>query len=88
MTTIAQILEQRKSQHGDLLTQSTVSQGLKNVIRSTEKWGDLKTDQKESLEMIVHKIARILAGDPNFVDHWDDISGYSILVANRLKELK
>lgn len=88
MTTIAQILEQRKSQHGDLLTQSTVSQGLKDAMRSTQKWDDLKADQKECLEMIVHKIARILAGDPNFVDHWDDISGYSILVANRLKELK
>ncbi len=88
MTTIAQILEQRKSQHGDLLTQSTVSQGLKDVMRNNPKWIELKPDQKESLEMIVHKIARILAGDPNFVDHWDDISGYSILVANRLKELK
>ncbi len=88
MTTIAQILEQRKSQHGDLLTQSTVSQGLNDVMRNNPKWIELKPDQKESLEMIVHKIARILAGDPNFVDHWDDISGYSILVANRLKELK
>lgn len=88
MTTIAQILEQRKSQHGDLLTQSTVSQGLKDAMRNNPKWIELKPDQKESLEMIVHKIARILAGDPNFVDHWDDISGYSILVANRLKELK
>lgn len=88
MTTIAQILEQRKNQHGDLLTQSTVSQGLKDAMRNNPKWIELKPDQKESLEMIVHKIARILAGDPNFVDHWDDISGYSILVANRLKELK
>jgi len=88
MTTINQILEQRKSQHGDLLTQSTISQSMKDCMRFTQNWNNLKQDQKECLEMIVHKIARILAGDPNFVDHWDDVSGYSILVANRLKELK
>lgn len=88
MTSIAQILEERKSQHGELLTQSTISQGMKDAMRFTPKWNDLKADQKECLEMIVHKIARILAGDPNFVDHWDDVSGYSILVANRLKKLK
>jgi predicted nucleic acid-binding OB-fold protein len=88
MTSIAQILEQRKSQHGDLLTQATISQGMKDVMRGTQRWNDLKPDQKECLEMVVHKIARILAGDPNFVDHWDDISGYSILISNRLNTLK
>jgi len=88
MSSIAQILEQRKNQHGDLLAQSTISQGMKDAMRFTPKWNDLKQDQKECLEMIVHKIARILAGDPNFVDHWDDISGYSILISNRLNSIK
>ena len=39
--------------------------------------GPLSDTQKESLEMIVHKIGRILAGDPSFQDHWDDIAGYA-----------
>ena len=34
--------------------------------------------------MIVHKIARILAGDPNHADHWHDIAGYAILVEERI----
>lgn len=82
---ITQILEQRRNQHGDLIAQSEISQCMKDKMRSTANWKDLKADQKECLEMVVHKIARILAGDPNFVDHWDDVAGYAILVANRLK---
>lgn len=82
---IAQILEQRLNQHGDLIVQSEISQGMKDSMRSTANWNKLKADQKECLEMVVHKIARILAGDPNFVDHWDDVAGYAILVAKRLK---
>ena len=34
--------------------------------------------------MIACKIARILSGDPNWRDHWDDIAGYATLVAERL----
>ena len=29
--------------------------------------------------MILHKIGRILAGDPNHKDHWVDIAGYANL---------
>lgn len=27
--------------------------------------------------MIAHKMGRILAGDAEFIDHWDDIEGYA-----------
>lgn len=29
--------------------------------------------------MILAKIARIVSGDPNHADHWDDIAGYALL---------
>jgi hypothetical protein len=35
--------------------------------------------------MIVHKIGRIVNGNPDKVDHWDDIAGYATLVSDRLK---
>lgn len=35
--------------------------------------------------MIQHKIARILNGDPDYVDNWVDIAGYAKLVADRLQ---
>jgi hypothetical protein len=34
--------------------------------------------------MILHKIARIVNGDPNWSDSWRDIAGYATLVADRL----
>jgi hypothetical protein len=35
--------------------------------------------------MIVHKISRIVNGNPDKVDHWVDIAGYATLVADRLE---
>ena len=35
--------------------------------------------------MIQHKIARILNGDPNWKDTWDDIAGYAKLIGDKLK---
>ena len=43
-------------------------------------------DQREALEMIQHKVARILNGDPTYTDNWIDIAGYATLVANRLEK--
>jgi hypothetical protein len=40
--------------------------------------------QRESLEMNQHKVARILAGNPDEPDHWFDIAGYATLVHQRL----
>jgi hypothetical protein len=45
-------------------------------------------DQREALDMIAHKIGRILNGDPNYADSWVDIAGYAKLVADRLESGK
>lgn len=42
-------------------------------------------DQWEALEMIVHKIGRIVNGNPDVTDHWVDIAGYATLIADRLE---
>jgi hypothetical protein len=34
--------------------------------------------------MIMHKIARIMNGDPNYRDSWVDIAGYAQIVADRI----
>jgi hypothetical protein len=47
--------------------------------------GLLNPSQREALDMIQHKIGRILAGNPNHHDHWHDIAGYATLVANELE---
>jgi hypothetical protein len=36
------------------------------------------------MDMIMHKIGRIVNGDPDYADSWVDIAGYAKLVADRL----
>lgn len=77
-------LKERGSQYGKFVDHAAVTQGLKDVLQNSPKWGVLAPDQKEALEMIVHKMGRILCGNPNFHDSWHDIVGYAKLVADRL----
>lgn len=79
------IIVERDKTHGDYDYQSKLSQEIKNVFKSSYLWNTLSYNQKESLEMIAVKISRILNGNPNFKDHWDDISGYAELISESLK---
>jgi hypothetical protein len=81
------ILEQRGNRYGKFSGQAEISQRLKGVVREFEaKRGcDLAPDQREALEMVMHKVARIINGDPNYHDSWADIAGYAKLVADRLE---
>jgi len=40
----------------------------------------------EALDMIQHKIARILNGDPYYEDSWVDVIGYAQLALDRIRE--
>ena len=81
------ILEERGNRYGKFSGHAEISQRLKGVVREFEaKRGcDLAPDQREALEMVMHKIARIINGDPNYHDSWADIAGYAKLVADRLE---
>ena len=83
---IAKTLEERGQKYGSFLCHAKISQDLKAVMQRTPGWVRLAEHQEEALEMIVHKIARILNGDPHFHDSWHDIAGYAQLVANSLVE--
>ena len=79
MTNINEILSERAKNYGSFSSQAELSQNLKNVMRSSKNWTRMSDMQRESLEMIAHKIARILNGDPNYEDSWVDIGGYANL---------
>ena len=81
---IDKTLEERGTRYGNFQTHSAITQSLKSVMHQTPRWKDLQPDQKECLEMIAHKVGRILNGDPNYHDSWHDIVGYTKLVADRL----
>lgn len=81
---VEKTLADRQKTHGDFNTHSKISQALKGVVLAhATKTNDA---QDEALEMICHKIARILNGDPNVHDHWHDIAGYATLVAKELEK--
>lgn len=84
MTTTEQILDERGKRYGKFTGHAFLTQELKRVMKLCKNWGEMQDDQREALEMIAHKIGRILNGDPNYDDSWADIAGYAQLVANRL----
>jgi hypothetical protein len=80
-----ELLAERGKTHGDYSDHAQITQLLKGAMRNTGRnWPSLVPIQVEALEMIAHKIGRILSGDPNHQDHWDDIAGYAKLVSERL----
>ena len=46
----------------------------------------MEADKKEAIHMILVKLSRIIYGNHDHADHWDDIAGYALLVADRLKD--
>ena len=77
------ILAERQQTHGEFRSHAAISQSLKASMRLVNEgkgWDALTAQQAEALEMIAHKIARILNGNPNYPDHWADIARYATLV--------
>ena len=86
-TDIKAILAERGSRYGTFAVLSVISQNLHAAIigpMSQEKYDRLAADQKEALQMIAHKLARIINGDPDYSDSWRDVAGFATLVAGRL----
>lgn len=84
-TSLDTVLNERGSRYGSFLKHAVITQRLKAVMADTPNWIALNDDMVESLEMIAHKIGRILNGDPTYADSWVDIAGYAQLVADRLQ---
>ena len=85
--TTDQVLAERGSRYGKFVGHARVTQRLKLVIYEelAARGKGLDADQQEALDMICHKIGRIVNGDPNYDDSWVDIAGYAELVVKRLR---
>jgi hypothetical protein len=81
---IQHVLTERGNRYGKFSTHAEITQRLKMEMAETPNWGNLTHSQREALEMVVHKIGRILNGDPMYLDSWVDIVGYAQLVVNEL----
>lgn len=83
-TGIEATLAERATRYGAFTDHARITQGLKYIMTTGRRWRALADDQKEALEMVAHKIGRILNGDPDYADSWHDICGYVKLVEDRL----
>ena len=79
------LIEERSKTHGDYPSKAKMIQEVKDRLRNTQNWPDLKPEMKESLDLVCTKIGRILYGDFKTKDHWDDIGGYVELISRGLK---
>lgn len=80
-----------RSRYGSFENHSILSQKLKNscnLHRSTIGCLPLPPELQESLDMILHKIARIMNGDCFYDDNWHDIQGYAKLAEDIIKSGK
>lgn len=79
-----ELVAERSAVHGDFNDVSRIAQLLKDAAKTSKNWSRLTNTQREGVDMILHKIARILSGNPDHADHWDDIAGYAHIVKVRL----
>lgn len=82
---IEKIIFERSKTHGDFAKVSLMSQQLKAVLAQGDNWAKLTDQQREAIEMICPKLARIMFGNNNTSEHWNDISGYALLAADDYK---
>jgi hypothetical protein len=73
------LLTEREKTHGKYRETAALSQSIKDVLKSGRNWNNMNDQQRESFEQIAGKLARILNGNQNWRDHWDDVAGYAKL---------
>ena len=73
------LTNERKSTHGDWDTQSLLFDALLIRLTAAPGWYNLNHMQRAALINITQKMSRIVCGNPDEPDHWDDIAGYAFL---------
>ena len=86
-TDVDAILDSRAKDYGKFIEGAEIMQMLKRLVHNyiEDRGTPLAFDQREAIDMIIHKLGRIINGNPDKVDHWVDIAGYATLVADRLQ---
>ena len=97
MTDIDKTLEERGGRYGPFEGHANVTQSIKRAISPVDhklfvmvECGLLEEEEadaiKECLDMVAHKIGRIVNGDPLYLDSWHDIIGYVKLIENMIQK--
>lgn len=87
MSDLDEVLSARGDTYGSFSDVSATAQAFKKLFFQIHlnKYG-YSDAQREALDMIFSKLARIKHGDPNYADSWVDIAGYATLVVDTLQK--
>ena len=87
-TNVAEVLKERQGTHGSFTENAKCSQELKSIVYEygTDNPELFSSVQREALDNICQKMARIITGNPNHVDSWVDIAGYATLAVKDLEK--
>lgn len=86
--TIDAVLTERGSRYGNFEDHARITQAIKAAMIDSPNWNILRDDTREALEMVAHKVGRMLNGDPEYTDNVIDIIGYMQLVLDRMQGKK
>lgn len=83
---IDDILQERTARYGDFVAEARIVEQLKALINASKQPWEFDAVHAHALDMICVKLARIVNGDPDYADNWQDIIGYCTLVLRFLEE--
>jgi len=86
LTKIDETLAERGSTYGDFREQARITYNLKRAAQDSPNWSSLPDYMREGLDMVFHKLARLLNGDPFYDDNLHDVVGYTKLMQDRAKQ--
>lgn len=93
MEPINKTLNEREKTHGRYEAMATAYSCIKDVFKSNWRPNNLGLPRNSrdrgrelALDAIAMKLARILAGNDECIDHWHDIAGYATLQAQQLED--
>lgn len=84
MAKIKTTLQERANNYGSFEDNSIITQALFTVLEKAPNFNKLSIVHKEAYRMILHKIARSVCGNPNYIDNIHDIAGYALLLEDYL----
>jgi hypothetical protein len=84
---VTSIVAERGATHGPFGLVSSTAQRIKQTYRESPNWELMPAYMQEALDNIATKQARILNGDWEFLDHWDDVQGYARRVVQEVEEV-
>ena len=79
-----EIIQNRHERYGSYKDNAGLVQVLKDAVHARPGWSRMNATQRESADMILVKVARIVAGNPSDRDSWQDIVGYATLILNEI----